>query len=237
MTSSSHNLAPPRPKRLKQFLVEVANLKLSVVDIRRFLARFGEFDLSNDNIARRITTRRASILFCPDDEVIERLVVPYVRIFARKIWLEQDFRTRDFAWVLFRADLLWDPNEDFLFFWHLLRVFDMEKRAYSDQTWAEESQIDPQLPGAPKELEFERALRYLMEHHKLTRHCPNPDCPAPYFLALRHTQRYCSEKCAQSGERDTKRKWWNEHGRAWRKERRAAIKSKKQVTQARKGTH
>jgi hypothetical protein len=44
------------------------------------------------------------------------------------------------------------------------------------------------------------------------RFCGNPDCPAPYFIARRSTQRYCSESCAGPAERESKRVWWKEHG-------------------------
>lgn len=50
--------------------------------------------------------------------------------------------------------------------------------------------------------------------------CPDPDCPAPYFIAQRRSQRYCSEACAQPAQRELKRRWWREHGGAWRRARR-----------------
>jgi len=84
------------------------------------------------------------------------------------------------------------------------------------------------LPQPAEELPIEKALEYLLKHHNRARHCPNPDCPAPYFLAARQSRRYCSEICAQSGERETKRRWWAEHGPAWRKKRKpAASKSRR----------
>ncbi len=47
--------------------------------------------------------------------------------------------------------------------------------------------------------------------------CPNPNCPAPYFIAYRRGQRYCSDTCAQPAQREFKREWWREHGKDWRK--------------------
>jgi len=32
--------------------------------------------------------------------------------------------------------------------------------------------------------------------HQRTRKCGNPDCPAPYFLAVRKSHKFCSQKCA-----------------------------------------
>lgn len=56
------------------------------------------------------------------------------------------------------------------------------------------------------------------------RFCPNPECPAPYFLTRKRSQKYCTEKCAGAGQRELKRAWWSEHGEAWRKARKAAAK-------------
>jgi hypothetical protein len=40
-------------------------------------------------------------------------------------------------------------------------------------------------------------------------HCPNPDCPAPYFLATKKHQKFCSIVCAGPSQREAKRRWWN----------------------------
>ena len=42
--------------------------------------------------------------------------------------------------------------------------------------------------------------------------CGNPDCPAPYFLAKRSTQRYCERgDCTQYAVRQKALKWWTEN--------------------------
>jgi hypothetical protein len=47
--------------------------------------------------------------------------------------------------------------------------------------------------------------------------CGNPDCPDPYFLKGRKGQRFCDRKaCASYGQREHKRKWWNEHRARWK---------------------
>lgn len=56
------------------------------------------------------------------------------------------------------------------------------------------------------------------------RYCQNPGCPAPYFIAQRRSQRYCSGVCAQPAQREFKRRWWGEHGEDWRKARKASEK-------------
>jgi hypothetical protein len=43
------------------------------------------------------------------------------------------------------------------------------------------------------------------------RHCPNAGCPAPYFIARRRSQKYCSDVCALPAQRQFKKDWWNAH--------------------------
>lgn len=48
--------------------------------------------------------------------------------------------------------------------------------------------------------------------------CANPDCPQPYFLKGRKTQRFCDRPaCIAYGQREHKRNWWSEHGEAWKR--------------------
>jgi hypothetical protein len=56
--------------------------------------------------------------------------------------------------------------------------------------------------------------------------CKRVGCPNPYFIAGHLKQQFCGEKCAQWGQREWKKKWWEKHGAAWRQERKA-VKSKK----------
>ncbi len=54
---------------------------------------------------------------------------------------------------------------------------------------------------------------------KRLRMCKRADCPTPYFIASHLKQRFCSDKCAEWGQREWKKKWWTEHGTAWRQQR------------------
>src|ERR1700687_3352426 len=50
--------------------------------------------------------------------------------------------------------------------------------------------------------------------------CGNPECPSPYFLKARKTQRFCDRPaCSAYGQREHKRKWWSEHGEEWKQKR------------------
>lgn len=63
---------------------------------------------------------------------------------------------------------------------------------------------------------------------KRLRTCKRPDCPTPYFIAGHLKQRFCSDKCAEWGQRQWKQKWWKEHGETWRAQR--SKKGSKDVT-------
>jgi hypothetical protein len=39
-------------------------------------------------------------------------------------------------------------------------------------------------------------------------YCRNPACAAPYFVAKRKDQKYCSARCAAPAARAAKRRWW-----------------------------
>ena len=56
--------------------------------------------------------------------------------------------------------------------------------------------------------------------NKRLRMCKRADCPTPYFIASHLKQRFCSDKCAEWGQREWKKQWWQEHGESWRAQRR-----------------
>jgi hypothetical protein len=66
--------------------------------------------------------------------------------------------------------------------------------------------------------------------------CANPECKAPYFVAKDLRQRFCSEICAQWGQREWKRQWWAAKGAEWRKSRPKATKHSKKKGAAADGT-
>ncbi len=58
-------------------------------------------------------------------------------------------------------------------------------------------------------LPLEALVYYFRRNSNRALHCPNPDCPAPYFLSTKKGQRYCSEQCAIPAQRAAKLRWWN----------------------------
>jgi hypothetical protein len=86
---------------------------------------------------------------------------------------------------------------------------------------------DPAILGSENELAYrddflfiwepptrtERFLLALTKWAELLTYCRNPDCPAPYFIASRRGQDYCSRECGKVGQRESKRRWWRKNGR------------------------
>lgn len=67
--------------------------------------------------------------------------------------------------------------------------------------------------------EFQEALYELWRRSSFVKRCVNSNCPAPYFIADKTTQRYCSESCAEVFQRAYKLRWWKEHGSEQRRKR------------------
>jgi hypothetical protein len=225
MSDLFQNLAS-HTKRFERFLTELVNLRDDLVAIRRFLKRFSDFDLTNQRLASLPQYRRVRIQRLSKNEELETELIPYLRTLFRAAWTEPDRRNLEWACANLRlalarnTELLWWPRQDGLFAWH----GNKSKRL--------------RLAHAPlDELPITKAFEYLVKNSSNARSCANRDCPAPYFFAVRHSQRYCSEKCAQSGQKASKRKWWTEHGAEWRKRntREKAKKTSKKVVRQAKG--
>lgn len=83
---------------------------------------------------------------------------------------------------------------------------------------------------------FQQALYLLFRRSQLAKICENPNCPAPYFIARKTAQRYCTDKCAEIFQRAWKRKWWAEHGEKWRSSRKRSRKRATRKRATRKGS-
>ena len=81
---------------------------------------------------------------------------------------------------------------------------------------------------------FAQALLHLLNSADRAIVCGNPGCRTqPFFFRKKNRQTYCSETCAEFGQREAKKKWWAAKGEAWRKHRQMQ-KAKQQPK--RKGT-
>ena len=73
---------------------------------------------------------------------------------------------------------------------------------------------------------FQGAVYELFRRSLLAKVCANQDCLAPYFIAGKTAQRYCSDGCAQVFQREWKRRWWKEKGTKWRQKKSGGKKGK-----------
>jgi hypothetical protein len=80
---------------------------------------------------------------------------------------------------------------------------------------------------------FDQAMEYLQQAGSRAKHCANPACANPYFIAAKRSYKYCNPDCAQDSQRAFKRDWWAEHGPGWRKRR----ESKLAVSSPKGGKH
>lgn len=103
--------------------------------------------------------------------------------------------------------------------WHAQRMYEVET------AFIKRSVASPHLEDRTKILQFvdaafetadpppvatpvEAAIFYLRQHRDRALHCPNPECPAPYFFQKKKSQKFCSPECAKPSQRESKRRWW-----------------------------
>jgi len=178
---------------------ELANLQDDAEAFERFCKRWPELAYVSDDVPE----------FHPIE--VEETGVPtkFWLLYERRGYL-QDLWEGD-ATALRRFLLPTDPPEEL-------------REKYVDVEWGHGAQIlldwrRGEIVYAPK-TPFQWAIYALFRNSALAKVCANPDCPARYFVAKKLTQRYCSDKCAEVFQKEWKRKWWAEHGDAWRRGRR-----------------
>ena len=66
---------------------------------------------------------------------------------------------------------------------------------------------------------LQKALYAFWAKASLARVCKNWDrCPAPFFIARKTQQLYCSDECAAPARLEAKKKWWDKVGKERREE-------------------
>lgn len=140
----------------------------------------------------------------PEDQQIDEMLHEYwllpLREGVRGIWTAPDLRTKQ---------------------WGVLRILDVtsfmedQSGTYLWPFWSYPHKVTSLPPPTAREL----VLLYLIRSNVHTYLCANRDCSTPYFIASRRGQKYCSDACALPAQREFKRRWWNENGNTWRRER------------------
>jgi hypothetical protein len=135
-----------------------------------------------------------------------------VRSYLQEFWKSQDPYARD--WYIHRArEWYWkariqatDHNMA------MLREEEANANTADDarnaSSWLNIA-LDMALDIPPKRTAFEQSLFHLQTIADKTRFCPNPQCQAPYFIASKKGQKFCSPECARPTLLASKRRYWN----------------------------
>jgi hypothetical protein len=67
--------------------------------------------------------------------------------------------------------------------------------------------------------DFQRALYLLFKNSWRAKICPQCDS---YFVANKVSQRYCSTDCSDKVQSELRLRWWRQHGKQWREQRKRA---------------
>lgn len=88
------------------------------------------------------------------------------------------------------------------------------------QRWSEvlnKEAHDPKKMWAVSDADaFAEVLHRAISVAARMRLCANPACPAPYFIARKHSQRYCGDACAVPAQREWKQNWWRQNRNNYR---------------------
>jgi hypothetical protein len=194
---SDRTLARASSREAYKFLWELANLLRAPDAIGRFEARFGYI------LSDRLKSREGSSHLALADG--SNVIVPVIELRdgLRMIWIAPDQRTKEWAIVrMIDAVVIDEANpRDHVGF----PIFSIGN--------------GPMIP-LPTPTLLEQILVYLRKQAHRTKVCPCPGCPAPYFLARRRSQKYCSDACSLPSQREFKRRWWAKNGTNWRRQKR-----------------
>ena len=121
--TQNKNLARFTPSRLEEFLIELTNLNMNGPAVSRFLRRFADFDLFNEEMFSALFNKPVQtgpltppiyplVYIEEDEDPVHKVVVPYMRALFRATWVEPNRRTREWAWAIFRSELAgrWAPG-------------------------------------------------------------------------------------------------------------------------------
>jgi hypothetical protein len=189
-------------RKAKQFLEELANLRDEAASHAKFQQRFGQIYLSkapHRSYLQNLAVNSEGDSYREDrtdsELLIEFWLLP-LRDTLREIWKHPDIRVKE--WGIFKIREVFFLQGD-------ARLLHRPIGEYSDYA------LELRPPG-----ECEQILLQFLRWADLIHYCASRDCPSPYFIAKRHSQKYCSEQCSQLAQREIKRKWWGEHGNQWR---------------------
>jgi hypothetical protein len=200
-SSNSRTLARVKASQAKRFLIELANLVPDGKSVSRFQTCCGEMMPRKLSLSVGRKTTLLNVVF--DGNIKVPIEIFMLQNGLRNIWRAKDPRTK--AWGVFRVI---DEIE-------MQRANPPSLISLGALSWSHS-----QIMALPAPSAFEQAMEYLRKHGHLAQVCAYTECPAPYFFAIRRSQKYCSAKCAEPSQRQFKCQWWAKHGKA----RRAMVK-------------
>jgi hypothetical protein len=176
------------PARAEALLTDWANLSGAwplKTETKEALVRFGAE-------SRRLHRRYKDLLDHSQFPVLGHL---WLRDMLRSAWDTSDVRERE--WLCFRFR---DGYSS------------MVRRSGMSPQEMREEDLAADVTGAPYEpppvTAIEAAIFHFQHQAHRARHCQNLECPAPWYFASKHTQKFCSPPCALPTQRASKRKWW-----------------------------
>jgi hypothetical protein len=141
-----------------------------------------------------------------DSEVATRhwFIAAGVQEFLRLAWDAPDMRARE--WHIFAARQEFHSSTVYEPAW-LERFQSLVKDSLpvDDRLTEEEYKLKLSVPDFTP---FEQTMYHLQRLANRLRHCANPECAAPYFLAGKKGQKYCTSRCSGDMQRVQKRDWW-----------------------------
>jgi hypothetical protein len=206
------NLAPtPDPSELLDALQELANLRDEPASFERFVRRWpGFIRVPDSDIPYRLSGPVTGIQNLPN----RFLHMWQRREDLRKVWRGHSEKLAAILLPGVPPEEL--PTEELTRY-----VSKDESNTDGEWKWAPQIKVDwqrSQFVYVPR-TGFQKAVHALFRKSALAKVCANPDCVAPYFIAGKASQRYCSDACAQVFQREWKRRWWKEKGSKWRRKK------------------
>lgn len=162
-------------------------------------------DLANDTSQARMFARHPEILMGdvsgPTCALMNSAMLAQMRRYLRNAWDTVDPRLFDWS--------VWSAQS---FYFTELLLYEQRGVPAKKEDLQHPDLLFLLKETPPKEVTpVEAALFYFRHNRRRALHCPNPDCPAPYFFASKKGQKYCSEACARPAQQASKRRWWAEN--------------------------
>jgi hypothetical protein len=195
------------PTEAQRLLLDWANLPFDAKLIS---------DLERVQASRKRMRLHYADIFAGFDDMQLVAVLYQIQKFLRKAWSSADPRGKDWYLtqmrdlyrelpVLFASPDAGDPYRPF----HDVDAGDDFEIQSSVNL---ERMINNRFSEPPPITPFEAAVFYFQRAlADRAKYCGGPDCAAPYFIAEKRWQKYCSPKCAGPATRESKRQWWRDN--------------------------